>query len=272
MKKSIQALLGAVGTAAMAIPLASLAGPTVYIPLGSANEILIVDAKTDKVTGSIRGVTNPHGLSLTTNGKYLVAGSNTEKMAGQGKKAGMGHGGKPKKSGMSPMPKPKGMSDAEHKSHHPQQGGSSSGMMGGQSSSGMMGGQSRTPVKPKKPTPMPKPKGMSDAEHKSHHAPQGGGTSGMKGGQSKAPAKPGKSATMARPKGMSEADHKKHHAPQAGGLPPAVGISKISLIRVADNQVEQRIKSRSGAWPIIFLPHQMENMPSPPTPPRAQSA
>jgi len=202
MKRLKQTLFGA---AAMAIPLASLAAPTVYIPLGSANEILIVDAKKDKVIGKINGVVNPHGLASTTDGKYLIAGSNTERMGGQGKKSGMSKkSGMPKQSGMPAMPKPPGMSDATHKSHHPK---------------------------------------------------QGGGASGMMGGQTKAPAKPAKSPTMAKPAGMSEADHKKHHAPQAGGLPPAVGISDISLIRVADNQVEKRIKVRGMAHHILTTPN-----------------
>ncbi len=78
------------------------AAPTVYIPLGTANEIMIVDAATGQANGSISGLDNPHGLAVTPDGKYLVAGSNQESTPGQAEVP----------------PKPEGMSEAEHKSHH----------------------------------------------------------------------------------------------------------------------------------------------------------
>lgn len=54
---------------------AGLAAPTVYIPLGSANKIIAVDAATDKITATYTDVVNPHGLVATPDGEYLVAGS-----------------------------------------------------------------------------------------------------------------------------------------------------------------------------------------------------
>lgn len=51
------------------------AAPTVYIPLGSGNKVIAVDAATDKVTASYPGVINAHGLVATPNGEYLIAGS-----------------------------------------------------------------------------------------------------------------------------------------------------------------------------------------------------
>ncbi len=51
------------------------AGPTVYIPLGSGNQVIAVDAATDKITASYSGVTNAHGLVATPDGEYLIAGS-----------------------------------------------------------------------------------------------------------------------------------------------------------------------------------------------------
>lgn len=54
------------------------AGPTVYVPLGSANQVVAIDAATDKITASYPGVDNPHGLVATPDGEYLVAGSLTE--------------------------------------------------------------------------------------------------------------------------------------------------------------------------------------------------
>ena len=74
------------------------AGIKVYVPVGGANEILIIDGNQDKVVGRIGDVTNAHGLSATPDGNYLVAGS------------------------MSLAPKdqkiPEGMTADEHNAHH----------------------------------------------------------------------------------------------------------------------------------------------------------
>jgi len=51
------------------------ADPMVYIPLGKANEVIAVDAASDKITATYTGVANPHGLVATPDGEYLVAGS-----------------------------------------------------------------------------------------------------------------------------------------------------------------------------------------------------
>lgn len=51
------------------------AAPTVYIPLGSANVVIAVDAATDKIIATYTDVDNPHGLVATPDGEYLVAGS-----------------------------------------------------------------------------------------------------------------------------------------------------------------------------------------------------
>ncbi|MFV1984257.1 MAG: YncE family protein [Thiohalomonadales bacterium] len=56
----------------------SLAAPTVYIPLGSANKVIQVDAATDKITATYTGVENPHGLVATPDGEYVIAGSLSE--------------------------------------------------------------------------------------------------------------------------------------------------------------------------------------------------
>ena len=47
----------------------------VYIPLGSGNRVIAVDATTDKITATYTGVENPHGLVATPDGEYLVADS-----------------------------------------------------------------------------------------------------------------------------------------------------------------------------------------------------
>lgn len=54
------------------------ASPVVYIPLGSGNQVIAVDAETDKITASYSGVPNSHGLVATPDGEYLVAGSLAE--------------------------------------------------------------------------------------------------------------------------------------------------------------------------------------------------
>lgn len=51
------------------------AEPIVYIPLGSGNQVIAVDAVTDKILASYSGVENPHGLVATPDGEYLIAGS-----------------------------------------------------------------------------------------------------------------------------------------------------------------------------------------------------
>jgi len=274
--------------AAMLVPLASLANPIVYIPLGTANEIMIVDAATDREIGKIRGLKNIHGLSLTPNGEYLVAGSNDElfvgrpKMAGHGKVSGSmgkqksapaamaGHGGAPAAGyGRAPtktkmpkpappvMAKPSGVSAADHAKHHPQPSGAAkaqghAAMMGGKPNAkagpAMMGGKPNAKAGPAMMGGKPKAKAQpammgGKPKAKAQPAMKGHGGAG----------KPGQ-PTMAKPKGMSDADHKKHHAPAAGGLLPAVGISGVSLVRLADNKPESIIKVRGMAHHIFVTP------------------
>ena len=61
-----------------------LAEPMVYIPLGSGNQVIAVDAATDKITASYSGVDNPHGLVATPDGEYLIAGSLKEEPLKEG--------------------------------------------------------------------------------------------------------------------------------------------------------------------------------------------
>lgn len=65
--------LMAIAAAMISTPL--MATPTVYIPLGSGNQVIAVDAATDKIIASYSGVKNPHGLVATPDGEYLIAGS-----------------------------------------------------------------------------------------------------------------------------------------------------------------------------------------------------
>ena len=61
-----------------------VAAPTVYIPLGSGNQVIAVDAANDEITASYSGVDNPHGLVVTPDGEYLIAGSLKEEPVKQG--------------------------------------------------------------------------------------------------------------------------------------------------------------------------------------------
>ncbi len=207
-----------IGGVAALVPLTLLlAAPTVYIPLGSANEILIIDGATDKKIGKISGFKNIHGLSLTPNGEYLIAGSNEESSANSSKMSGhgmMSDKNAKTKSLPAVMPRPAGVSEAEHKKHHPR----------------------------------------SKAVNKSqgHSMPNSKTKPVMKQHGSK--DKSGHSGAVNH-KGMSDADHKKHHAAQSGGLLPAVGLSTVSLIRVADNKLEKSIKVRGMAHHTFVTPN-----------------
>ncbi len=61
-----------------AVATSVLAAPTVYIPLGSGNQVIAVDAASGRITASYPGVENPHGLAATPDGEYLIAGSLAE--------------------------------------------------------------------------------------------------------------------------------------------------------------------------------------------------
>jgi len=60
------------------------AAPTVYIPLGTGNQVIAVDAATDRIVKSYPGVDDAHGLVATPDGEYLVAGSLKETPAPAG--------------------------------------------------------------------------------------------------------------------------------------------------------------------------------------------
>jgi YVTN family beta-propeller protein len=81
-------------------PAISLAEVLVYMPLGAANAIAVVDADSDKVIAKIPGVVNSHGLAITPDGSTMVVGSLTE-------------------LGEEKLPaKPEQMSVEEHRAHH----------------------------------------------------------------------------------------------------------------------------------------------------------
>jgi DNA-binding beta-propeller fold protein YncE len=68
-------------------PFAAMTGPTVYVPLGTANQVIAIDADTHRITARYPGIENPHGLVATPDGEYLVAGSLVETPAPAGASA-----------------------------------------------------------------------------------------------------------------------------------------------------------------------------------------
>ncbi|MDA1089572.1 MAG: beta-propeller fold lactonase family protein [Proteobacteria bacterium] len=55
------------------------AKPLVYVAAGSANQIIVIDAATDKVVGKYDGIDNPHSIVSTPDGEYIISGSLKEK-------------------------------------------------------------------------------------------------------------------------------------------------------------------------------------------------
>ena len=74
----------------------------VYVPLGSAGEVLVVDAASDTIRGRIAGAPESHGLAATPDGRLLIAGSFAEMTPDEAKLP----------------PKPAGMSENDHQAHH----------------------------------------------------------------------------------------------------------------------------------------------------------
>jgi YVTN family beta-propeller protein len=87
---------------ALATAEAVVAAPEVYIPLGAANKVQVIDSATQRPTGVIEDVANVHGLAISPDQRYLVVGSFTEIGAGT----------------EDTPPRPASVSQAEHEKHH----------------------------------------------------------------------------------------------------------------------------------------------------------
>jgi len=79
----------------------ALAAPMVYIPVGSAGKIEVVDAATGTIVNEYTGLEAVHGLAGTPDGQFLIAGSYAER-----------------EPGMAAAPKPEGVSAEDHAAHH----------------------------------------------------------------------------------------------------------------------------------------------------------
>lgn len=99
MKRSVLILGGAL---AFSIASWDAQAGSVYIPEGSAGEVLIVDDATDSIVGRIADVPDVHGLGGAPGAPYLVAGSYAETSADE----------------MPEVTRPTGVSEDEHAAHH----------------------------------------------------------------------------------------------------------------------------------------------------------
>lgn len=88
--------------AVLGLPLASEAATFMYVPTGEANDLAIIDVKTDKIVGRIPEIENAHGLAGSPKSEYLVAGSMQRAEAAV----------------KSDAKKPEAISEAEHAAHH----------------------------------------------------------------------------------------------------------------------------------------------------------
>lgn len=73
----------AVGIAAT-VPV--MAEPLIYVAAGSANKILVIDTKDNRVIKEFSDIANPHALTATPDGEYVIAGSLATQVGPDGKK------------------------------------------------------------------------------------------------------------------------------------------------------------------------------------------
>ncbi len=100
-KTFLASLAGAVAGSVLGLAAAAAApGDEVYVPLGGAGKVLVIDAASDRAKGTIEGLPAAHGLAATPDGRFLVVGSFSEREPG------------------TAPPKPEGMSQEEHAAHH----------------------------------------------------------------------------------------------------------------------------------------------------------
>ncbi len=82
--------------------LTTTAAPLMFVPTGEANDVVIIDLKTDSIVGRIDELENAHGLAASPNSDYLVAGSMQQIDSAAPRQA----------------VKPAAVSEAEHAAHH----------------------------------------------------------------------------------------------------------------------------------------------------------
>ena len=94
-------LLAITAATLVALVLPAAAKDMMFVPLGSAGEVVIVDIERDTIAGKISGLPAVHGLAGTPDGRFLIAGSFDEREPG------------------TEIPgKPTGVSEEDHAAHH----------------------------------------------------------------------------------------------------------------------------------------------------------
>lgn len=91
----------------------ALSSGNVYVPLGSADSIIVVDPWSNGTAGRIDNVPNVHGLAQTPDGRHLIAGRNDESPLDESAPA-----------------KPAGVSEDDHAEHHARKPGETSSAVG----------------------------------------------------------------------------------------------------------------------------------------------
>lgn len=72
-------------TAALGVlTLPATAEPMIYVAAGSANKVLAIDPNTNTVIREFEGIENPHALTITPDGEYVIAGSLKERQRAKG--------------------------------------------------------------------------------------------------------------------------------------------------------------------------------------------
>ncbi len=100
MRRSLFLKLLAASLMAVGFTSLTAAQPFVYVPMGSDDKIVVIDAANDQVVNTIIDIPAAHGLAATPDGNLLIAGSFDAHEAGT----------KPKK--------PTSVSEADHNAHH----------------------------------------------------------------------------------------------------------------------------------------------------------
>ena len=83
------------------LPMSAFSNTEVYVPLGSGNAVAVIEAGKSQVVAEIPGINGSHGLAVSKDGGFIVAGSLIER---------------PK--GVAPTAKPAGISEEDHAVHH----------------------------------------------------------------------------------------------------------------------------------------------------------
>lgn len=94
-------LLAVSGALLTLITNSAWAAQSVYIPLGDASKVQIIDTNTHQLADTIDDVGNAHGLAITPDRRYLVAGSFNESSPDD-----------------PTIPRPETVTEEEHEKHH----------------------------------------------------------------------------------------------------------------------------------------------------------